>query len=412
MDSIKAGVGQSTRAAPFDAGREATRRAVADVDSDETIAYVFSSSEYDPAKVLEGVGEATAATITGGTTAGEIVGTSSRTESVVVAVLGGDGIDAAVGSATYDYDIGVEAAGSQSVQEALTTLDGERMAPYQVVEPDGVWETYPKLTGTVFFDYDADGAQVIEGVTDVVNPMTVSGGVAADDWKFDGSAAVFHDGDALEDGAVSFAALDLEVKSGVAARHGYATSGEPHQITSAKGDVIYELDGRPALAVYSENFGPQVKTDQFRITRPMGVDAGGEERQILAIAGIDESDQSLRVTNSTAVEVGRRVTFMAPTGEAVIEGARQAVDAAMDRAGDPDDVAAVFLHDCLSRWFFLSDAKARDRELEVIRDRVGPDVPIVGWYTAGEVATPGALNGLYDQTIVVWILTNEPLSES
>jgi len=42
---------------------------------------------------------------------------------------------------------------------------------------------------------------------------------------------------------------------------------------------------------------------------------------------------------------------MAPTGDAVNDGPRQAVDAAMNRTGNPDDVAAVILHDCLSRWF-------------------------------------------------------------
>ena len=84
MGTVRAGVGHSTGTDGSEAGREALAAAVTDLPDDPTLVYVFASSEFDTTAVFEAIDAETDAVIAGTTTAGEIVNTSSYTESVGV----------------------------------------------------------------------------------------------------------------------------------------------------------------------------------------------------------------------------------------------------------------------------------------------------------------------------------------
>jgi hypothetical protein len=406
MGSIEAGAGHSGATDSRAAGREATTRALPDVRTEPAIVYVFASSEYDVGAVFDSVASETDATTVGCTTAGEIVNTGSYTETVAVLALAGDGVDASVAAAEFGEDVG-EAA-SATVSEALSGFGTDGLATNVVSDDGDGWAPHSSLVSTVFADYDADEGTIMNGITDVVGPATVHGGLAADDWKYDGSAAVVDDGALVEHG-LAVAVLDLDVKTGLSARHGIEPTDEVLTITAKEGATVREFNGRPALNVYEERVGPQVIADQFRITTPMGVDVGEDEPRIHAAHAIDEDERTMTFTSGDNLREGQSGRIMDPTGDDVIRGTEAAIQEALERAGDPDDVVAVMIHDCLCRWFFLSDTETRERELDAIRDRVDDDVPVVGWYTAGELAAPDVLDGTYNQTAVVWVITNDAL---
>jgi len=403
MGAVRAGSGHSTDADGETAGQEAFAEAAADLSTEPVVAFVFASSEYDTAAVYDAVAAETDATVTGCTTAGEIVETGSYTESVAVLALAGDGIDAATGSAAYGED--ERRAATAATSEALSGLGETPLATDCVASDDDGWAAYPRLVSTVFADYAGDDGAVVPGVTDVVGSGTVHGGLAADDWKYDESARVIADG--IVERGLAVTAVELDVKSGVGVRHGIDATETAFEITDIVGDTITEFDGRPALDVYEDAVGPQVTSDQFRITAPFGFDGDEDEPRIYVAYDIDEDERTLSVTGGERLSAGDVGQLMDPTGDDVVGGAEQAVEAALSAAGDPDDIAAVLVHDCLCRWFFLSDTESRERELDVLRAHVGDDVPIVGWYTAGEIRSPDPLGGTFDQTMVVWVITNE-----
>jgi len=70
--------------------------------------------------------------------------------------------------------------------------------------------------------------------------------------------------------------------------------------------------------------------------------------------------------------------------ESVISAARRAAEDAMNMMARREAGAAI-VFDCVSRLQLLGD-KAKD-ELQAIRDVVGKDVPLIGFFTFGEVAT-------------------------
>jgi len=405
MGAVRAGSGHSTAADGGTAGREAIEAATAELSATPTVVFVFASSEYDTTAVYDAVAAETDATVTGCTTAGEIVATGSYTESVAVLALAGDGIDAATGGAAYGDD--ERGAAATATSEALSGLGETPLATDAVASDDGDWASYPRLVSTVFADYAGDDEGVVPGVTDIVGSGTVHGGLAADDWKYDESARVI--ADSIVERGVGVTAVELDVKSGVGVRHGIEPTETTFEITGLEGDTITEFDGRPALDVYEAAVGPQVTNDQFRITAPFGFDGDGTEPRIHVAYAIDEDERTLSVTGGKRLAVGDVGRLMDPTGDDVVGGAEQAVEAALSAAGDPDDIAAVMVHDCLCRWFFLSNTEARERELDALQDYVGADVPVVGWYTAGEMRSPDPLGGTFDQTMVVWVITNESL---
>jgi|GEM_PF-3314928 len=405
MGTVRAGVGHSTGTDGSEAGREALAAAVTDLAGDPTLVYVFASSEFDTTAVFEAINAETDAVIAGTTTAGEIVNTSSYTESVGVLALAGDGIDAATAGAAYGDDVG--AAATTATEAALSALGANPLATDCVAEDGEGWASYPRLVTSVFADYEADTADLMPNVTDVLGSATVHGGIAADDWKYDGSARVLAD-EVVERG-VAVTAVELDVKSGVSVRHGIDPTDTSFEITAIEGDTVSEFDGRPALDAYEEIVGPQVTNDQFRITVPLGFDVGEEEPRIHVAYAIDEDERTMSFTGGQRLSVGDVGKLMDPNGDDVVRGAAGAIDTALAAAGDPDDVAAVVVHDCLCRWFFLSNTESRERELDALRDAVGDDVPIVGWYTAGELRWPDTFGGNFDQTMVVWVLTNESL---
>lgn len=407
MARVSASVGHSAESDPGVAGRSAATEALADV-ADERIVYVFSSSEYDTGAVVAGVDDAVEeATVVGTTTAGEIAETDSHTESVAVLALGGDGIEAAsVGVGEYGAD--ERAAGRAAVTGALDGLGGPPLPSWVLQREAEVWRSYPRVAGTVFGTDPSDKATVLDGVLETADSTPLTGGWAADDWKFDEDERVLHGRSASSD-AVAVAMLSVGVKTGVGVHHGFEPLGQELTITAVDGPAVSEFDGRPAFEVYEELFGPEVLAGQALITRPVGVDVGDDERRILTPYASDREAGTISFTGASLLDEGRTVEVMDPTAGSVIEGAEGAIDEALADAGDPDDVAAVMLHDCQCRWFFLSDGETRERELDAIRERIGPDVPIVGWYTAGEVAIPKPLRGSFDQTMVAWVITNEPL---
>lgn len=178
--------------------------------------------------------------------------------------------------------------------------------------------------------------------------------------------------------------------------------------TRRDGRVVTELDGQPALEAYRDAFGDAVDNFQFMLTKPMGYDLGGGEPSVFVPASSpfeDDPDTALHVT--APLEEGWEVSVLDTSTEAVLEGARDAVDAAMADAGHPEEVVAVLVYDCMCRWYHLSDAETRTQEAKIVQDAVGVDVPVAGFYSYGEIHSPGPRRGARNQSIVVQVVAED-----
>jgi hypothetical protein len=424
MTGVRAGVGHATGGDARAAGREAAETAVGRLEGAPTVAYAFGSSVYDQQALLAGINDRLDCSVVGGSTAGEIAHGETHTESVVVLALAGDGVRAGTGAAP-PFDEHPRRSGMEAASEAAAALresrDGESdaVSVSATVQEGDRWRWYPKTLVNAFGP-GLTGSQewAVIGVQDALGWAHVAGGFAGDDWKLD-RTHVYRDEEVLDDQMV-VSALDVDVKTGIGLGCGHRETEHTFTVTDVEDNRIYELDGRPPLSIYRDLYGDRVDQEQFLMTRPLGLTGGDGDPRVIQLTHVEGDDGSL-LAIETPIEEGDRLTILDTSAEAIRSGVETAVDEAMVAAGDPDDIAALLIYDCHTRWYHLSTEEARNAELDVIRERVGEDVPIAGFYSYGEIATPNPLwrddpqertanrQGHHQQSIVVEVLSNEPL---
>jgi hypothetical protein len=106
-----------------------------------------------------------------------------------------------------------------------------------------------------------DEEEILEGVEEVLGKgkVPIYGGASADD-KIEGRWKIFGKDKVLKRGVVVLA-IYSDFKIGHSFLSGFNPTDYKGKITSCKGRVIYELDGRPAGEVYNEWIGGKLKKE-------------------------------------------------------------------------------------------------------------------------------------------------------
>jgi hypothetical protein len=96
-----------------------------------------------------------------------------------------------------------------------------------------------------------NGSELIRGVESVVKNAVITGGLAGDGSRFRRTWVL--EGDVPVAGFVTAVAFyGNEVQIGHGSQGGWDIFGPERIVTSASGNVLYELDGKPALDIYKE----------------------------------------------------------------------------------------------------------------------------------------------------------------
>ena len=180
---------------------------------------------------------------------------------------------------------------------------------------------------------------------------------------------------------------------------GWDSFGPERQITRSAGNVLYELDGQSALALYKRYLGdhaadlpPRGCCSRCRCAR-----ASVSAPVVRTILSVNEAEQSL--TFAGDVPVGGYVRLMKANFDRLIDGAVGAGRVSTDALGAPVDLA--LLISCVGRRMVLRQRV--EEEVEGVRDIVGPGAAITGFYSYGEISpfTPKARCELHNQTMTV-----------
>ena len=176
---------------------------------------------------------------------------------------------------------------------------------------------------------------------------------------------------------------------------GCAPLGPRHEITACQGNVLMELDGRPALDVFYADVGEVLAGDPGRLGSTVfaglpvkGSDTG--DYLVRNLVGIDEENRLLAIAES--VQPGDALMFCRRDRRAAEQDMGRMLEeiaAALD--GPP--VGGVY-YSCLARGPNLLGADSA--ELKLIEDALGP-FPLVGFFGNGEISH----NRLYGYTGVL-----------
>jgi hypothetical protein len=244
-----------------------------------------------------------------------------------------------------------------------------------------------------------NGSALVRGlVENLPRGVTLSGGLAGDGDRFQ-RTLVCCDGDAESGKIVALGFYGDHLKVGCGSMGGWDPFGPDRLVTRAKGNVLYELDGRSALELYKRYLGEHAaRLPASALMFPLALRTddgkGGVIRTILAV---DERQHSM--TFAGDVPEGSTVRLMKATFERLIDGAIGAARAC-DIAGSPPPELAILIS-CVGRKLVLKQRV--EEEVEAVRDVLGPRTPLAGFYSYGEIAPfrAGSRCELHNQTMTL-----------
>lgn len=200
--------------------------------------------------------------------------------------------------------------------------------------------------------------------------------------------------------AIGFYGPQLHVSYGSAG--GWEPFGPRRLVTRSTGNVLYELDGQPALTLYKRYLGDRAAgLPATGLLFPLSLLASRESEcgLVRTILAVDESRQSL--TFAGDIPVGSYVRLMKAGCDALVDGAQSA---ARD-AGQPAAQGFAVLVSCVGRKLVMGQRV--EEEVETVLAQLGPQIAAAGFYSYGEICPSGAQHScdLHNQTMTLTIFT-------
>ncbi len=367
------------------------------------LSIVYSSSLYDHRVVVDKVRKATNnAPLIGASTTGEFTEERVERGSIAVGLLCSDDIKVFTAMAE-----GIKQDPEAAIREVVAKL------------PDNV-EGYPHSTAILLIDGLSGVGEESTLLASYLfgKGVKIVGGMASDDFKME-KTFVFSD-DKVCTNALSVCLLTSKMPLFTSVKHGHIPFGRALKATRTKGNVLYEINDRPAWELWKEETAEAARKkgiDVEKIKAPTDI-AQFFSNYILGLAtekegqykirwptGINE-DGSLNFTCSIAKGAVFRIMDGSDM-EKQISAAEKAVMIAKQSAENAgySEFAGTLVFDCAVRQLMLGDKfyESVDRFKKVL-----PGIPLLGWETYGEIRLePGQFSGFHNTSSVVLILPNK-----
>ena len=267
----------------------------------------------------------------------------------------------------------------------------------------------PGLRAVLVFSegVQVNGTALVDALSRHLPPgVAIAGGLAGDGDRF-GSTWIW-DGKATRSRAIVAVGLCGDrLQVGLGSQGGWADFGPQRHITRAQGQVLYELDGQPALDLYKAYLGDlAARLPAAALRFPLSVrhDAAADEAVVRTILGVDEVNRALIFAGD--IPQGGTARLMRVNQLHLIESAGLAVASAADEAA-PQGSALCLSVSCVGRRLVLGEQT--EEELETVAQRLPAGSGHVGFYSYGEISPAGGRTSrLHNQTLTVSVLWERP----
>lgn len=248
-----------------------------------------------------------------------------------------------------------------------------------------------------------NGSELVRGLQQALpENILITGGLAGDGVNFT-RTLVGLNGVATEKyiAAIAFYGDALSVASGSVG--GWDPFGPQRLITRSKGNILYELDGQPALDIYKKYLGEfAAQLPSAGLLFPLSIKNGGDYSLVRTILGVNEDDSSLVFAGN--MPEGYYARLMKAGFDGLIEGASEAAHQTLNPHNtDVPDLA--LLISCVGRKLVLNQRV--EEEVEAIRNVYSTGTAITGFYSYGEISpsynSPGP--ELHNQTMTITTFT-------
>ncbi|MFA6059468.1 MAG: FIST N-terminal domain-containing protein [Taibaiella sp.] len=248
-----------------------------------------------------------------------------------------------------------------------------------------------------------NGSDLVLGLQESLPENTIiTGGLAGDGSRFQSTLVGLND--APSEGkivAIGFYGEALSVTYGSVG--GWDVFGPERLITRSDANVLYELDGKPALDIYKLYLGDYAdELPGSGLLFPLSIRMSDSDHSVVrTILGINNEHKSLTFAGN--MPVGTYAQLMKASFDGLIEGASDAAQNSIQNGKEQPELA--ILISCVGRKLVLD--QRIEEEVEVVRAIYGNETAITGFYSYGEISP--SLNSvkcdLHNQTMTITTLT-------
>lgn len=280
----------------------------------------------------------------------------------------------------------------------------------------------PELSGLFVLSdgLSVNGSALTAGLIEGAEGRTsISGGLAGDGSDF-AHTWVLIDGEPRSDHVSAVGLAGPALRLGHGSRGGWDDFGPERLVTRSEGNVLYELDGQPALELYKRYLGDRAAgLPATALLFPLAVRVpGAYDRELVrTVLAVDEATMSM--TFAGDVPEGSTSRLMRANFDRLIDAAHLAAtdtvavadpaaagpgsDGGGGGAGGPTLAVAV---SCVGRRLLLT--RRTEDELEAAQAGLPGDSQMVGFYSYGEISPVSAGTcDLHNQTMTLTTISEQ-----
>lgn len=227
-----------------------------------------------------------------------------------------------------------------------------------------------------------NGSELTKGIfSGLDTKVAVTGGLAGDQAKFEETVIVFN-APGLSDLVMAIGFYGPDIRIGYGSMGGWDSFGVDRLVTRSKANILYELDGQPALELYKKYLGGHASgLPASALLFPLSVKLRESDTSLVrTVLSVNDADGSM--TFAGDIPEGEYVRLMKAGFERLIEGAALAAEMSeislMQK--DPD---LVVLISCVGRKLLLK--QRIEDEIESVREVLGKKAAMTGFYSYGEI---------------------------
>ncbi|MBN1829170.1 MAG: FIST C-terminal domain-containing protein [Deltaproteobacteria bacterium] len=249
-----------------------------------------------------------------------------------------------------------------------------------------------------------NGSQLVRGLSGGLPAgVTVTGGLSGDSDRFKETYVLC--GEYAERHIV--AALGFygtRLKVGYGSFGGWDPFGPERLVTHSKENILYELDGKSALKLYTTYLGAQaIHLPASGLLFPLSVRTStGAAPVVRTLLSINENDQGMVFAGD--MPEGSYARLMKANFDRLIDGAMEAAKITGKTLGPYRPELAVLIS-CVGRKLILKQRV--EEEIESVQEVLGQQAALTGFYSYGEIS-PFVKDGtceLHNQTMTVTAFT-------
>lgn len=248
-----------------------------------------------------------------------------------------------------------------------------------------------------------NGSKLTQGMNSVTqNNLLITGGLCGDDDRFEKTIAGYNENP--KEGqliAIGFYGDTLEVTFSIYG--GWTPFGPERVVTKSDDNILFELDGQPALDLYKTYLGDKAKDlPGAALLYPLNVKVQIDDQPIVrSILNIDETNNSVILAGD--IPENAKVQLMMTNVDNIANASERAAKQAMNLRQNKPELA--MLVSCIGRKLVLDQRV--EEEVEEVIEVIGQDTTISGFYSYGEIAPfDGEIScQLHNQTMTITLIS-------